>query len=91
MNRHDTRGGDCGQQVEKGNIRLKGDLGGGTLYDIGIYCINAARYLFREEPVEVFAFSARGRDSRFAERLLPAPARPRNSSSLRSASPSWSA
>ena len=25
------------------------------LYDIGIYCINAARYLFRDEPMEVFA------------------------------------
>ena len=35
----------------------KPELGGGTLYDIGIYCINAARYLFRDEPVEVFAFS----------------------------------
>jgi predicted dehydrogenase len=39
------------------NIRLKRDVGGGTVYDIGIYCINAARYLFRAEPIEVFAFS----------------------------------
>ena len=31
------------------------ERGGGTLYDIGIYCINAARYLFRAEPIEVFA------------------------------------
>ena len=30
-------------QVKGGNIRLQKDLGGGTLYDIGIYCINAAR------------------------------------------------
>src|ERR1043166_7437463 len=30
-------------QVEPGNIRLQHALGGGTLYDIGIYCINAAR------------------------------------------------
>jgi glucose-fructose oxidoreductase len=29
--------------------------GGGTFYDIGVYCINAARHLFRAEPVEVFA------------------------------------
>jgi predicted dehydrogenase len=32
-------------------------LGGGTLYDIGVYCINAARYLFRAEPTEVMAIS----------------------------------
>jgi glucose-fructose oxidoreductase len=28
--------------------------GGGSLYDIGIYSLNAARYLTGEEPVEVF-------------------------------------
>jgi glucose-fructose oxidoreductase len=54
-------------QVEEGNIRLQKDLGGGTLYDIGIYCINAARYLFQAEPVEVFAFSANSGDERFQE------------------------
>ena len=31
--------------------------GGGPVYDIGIYCINAARYLFRAEPTEVRAMS----------------------------------
>ena len=55
------------QQVKAGNIRLQKNLGGGTLYDIGIYCINAARYLFRAEPIEVAAFSARGKDPRFRE------------------------
>ena len=45
-------------QVVPGNIRLKRALGGGTLYDIGIYCINAARGLFRDEPVEVRAVAA---------------------------------
>jgi predicted dehydrogenase len=54
-------------QVEKGNIRLKKDLGGGTLYDIGIYCINAARYLFQDEPVEVCAFTANNGEERFQE------------------------
>jgi glucose-fructose oxidoreductase len=43
--------------VRGGNIRTKRELGGGTLYDIGIYCINAARYLFRAEPLEVSAVS----------------------------------
>ena len=41
--------------VVPGNIRAQSALGGGVLYDIGIYCINAARGLFRDEPVEVRA------------------------------------
>ena len=44
--------------VVPGNIRARQALGGGTLYDIGIYCINAARALFRDEPVEVRAMAA---------------------------------
>ena len=55
------------QQVAAGNSRLQGDLGGGPLYDIGIYCINAARYLFGAEPQEVFAYAATGKDERFRE------------------------
>jgi glucose-fructose oxidoreductase len=54
-------------QVKEGNIRVQEEYGGGTLYDIGIYCINAARYLFRSEPVEVCAFSANSGEARFAE------------------------
>jgi predicted dehydrogenase len=45
-------------QVVPGNIRVKRALGGGVLYDIGIYCINAARALFGEEPCEVHASTA---------------------------------
>jgi len=41
-------------QVKEGNIRTRDDLGGGTLYDLGVYCINAARYLFQDEPREAF-------------------------------------
>jgi glucose-fructose oxidoreductase len=44
-------------RVRPGNVRTKQDLGGGTLYDIGVYCINAARYLFRAEPTQVTALS----------------------------------
>ena len=54
-------------QVKDGDIRVKKELGGGTLYDIGIYCINAARYIFRAEPIEVTAFSANNGDPRFEE------------------------
>jgi predicted dehydrogenase len=55
------------QQVEAGNIRLQSEMGGGTLYDIGIYCLNAARYLFRAEPVEVMAYTASNGEQRFKE------------------------
>jgi glucose-fructose oxidoreductase len=54
-------------QVKEGDIRLQQELGGGTLYDIGIYCINAARYLFQDEPIEVVGFSANNGEKRFKE------------------------
>jgi predicted dehydrogenase len=54
------------QQVPAGNTRLRTESGGGPLFDIGIYCINAARYLFQAEPYEAFAFSASAKDDRFA-------------------------
>jgi glucose-fructose oxidoreductase len=54
-------------QVRPGDIRVKRDYGGGTLYDIGVYCINAARYLFGENPEEVTAFVISGADRRFKE------------------------
>ena len=43
--------------VRRGDIRTKRALGGGSLYDIGVYCINAARYLVRAEPTRVMAQS----------------------------------
>lgn len=50
------------------NIRLKKHTGGGPIWDIGIYCINAARMIFREEPTEVFAFAGgQGSTKLFAE------------------------
>jgi predicted dehydrogenase len=44
-------------RVRPGNIRTKKAMGGGSLYDIGVYCINAARSLFASEPKEVMAIS----------------------------------
>ncbi|HEY6988612.1 MAG TPA: Gfo/Idh/MocA family oxidoreductase [Bryobacteraceae bacterium] len=56
------------QNVKPGDIRLKEDLAGGPLMDMSIYQINAARYLFREEPTEVMAFATRPTgDDRFRE------------------------
>ncbi len=43
--------------VRRGDIRTKRALGGGSLYDIGVYCINAARNLFRAEPTHVSGVS----------------------------------
>jgi glucose-fructose oxidoreductase len=54
-------------QVRPGDIRIRRKMGGGSLYDIGVYCINAARYLFRENPIEVSALSVKGTDRRFRE------------------------
>jgi predicted dehydrogenase len=54
-------------QVRPGNIRLSAEHGGGSVHDIGIYCINAARYIFQDEPVEVIAYSSDGADERFQE------------------------
>jgi glucose-fructose oxidoreductase len=39
-----------GMETEAGNLRLRPGEGG-PLYDIGIYCLNAARNLFGSEPV----------------------------------------
>jgi len=55
------------RQVKEGDIRLEEKFGGGTLWDLGIYCINATRYLFREEPTHAHAVSIKGTESRFAE------------------------
>ncbi len=71
-----ARGGELGElrvfssvftmQVREGNTRVQPRRGAGPLYDIGIYCVNAARYLFRAEPAEVLALKLAGRDHRFA-------------------------
>jgi predicted dehydrogenase len=53
--------------VRPGNIRTQAELGGGTLYDLGVYCINAARYLFRSEPIEVLAMSVNSGVKKLAE------------------------
>ena len=55
-------------QVKPGNIRTSAERGGGAIWDLGVYCVNAARYLFRADPIEIFAMRAdRPSDPRFAE------------------------
>ena len=53
------------QQVRAGDTRLDPRVGGGPLPDIGIYCINAARYVYQAEPHEVLAMRLKSKDPRF--------------------------
>jgi predicted dehydrogenase len=41
--------------VRPGDVRQNPELAGGAAYDMGVYCINAARNLFGAEPVSVSA------------------------------------
>jgi len=58
---------EFGQQVADDNIRLTepAEKGGGPVYDMGVYCINASRYLFRDEPTEIQAASASSDNPKF--------------------------
>ncbi|MGH2351779.1 MAG: Gfo/Idh/MocA family protein [Chloroflexota bacterium] len=42
-------------QRAAGDVRLQAELEGGALMDVGCYAVNAARYVFGAEPVEVSA------------------------------------
>jgi len=58
---------DC-QDTKPPNIRLSKELGGGPLGDVGVYCLNATRYITGEEPSEFSAVSYQPKDvPRFAE------------------------
>jgi predicted dehydrogenase len=47
---------------DPGNIRNQVECGGGALYDIGCYCIHAARYAFGQEPTRVCGLIERDPD-----------------------------
>lgn len=49
------------------NWRLNKEMGGGALYDMGVYCINAARYATGMEPVGVVARQVNERKDMFSE------------------------
>lgn len=40
------------------DFRWRMKCGGGSLLDLGVYCVDTARYLFADEPVRVFAVSS---------------------------------
>jgi predicted dehydrogenase len=54
-------------QVRENDIRTQADLGGGALYDLGVYCVNAARHLFDAEPTAVSGVQLVGTDERFPD------------------------
>ena len=41
--------------VDPKNVRLRPELAGGSLLDVGCYCVAAVRWAMRAEPVRVFA------------------------------------
>jgi glucose-fructose oxidoreductase len=51
------------RMARTGGIRTRPGTGGGAVYDLGIYCINAARMLFETEPVLVSGRSVDGERS----------------------------
>jgi predicted dehydrogenase len=54
--------------TDQSNIRLSPpERGGGSVFDLGVYCINAARHYFASEPYEVIASSANCGEPRFAQ------------------------
>jgi glucose-fructose oxidoreductase len=50
-----------------GHWRLDKELGGGALYDMGVYCINGARYVYDREPISVMAYESTTRPELFTE------------------------
>ncbi len=58
-----------GFNIAPGEWRLNKKLaGGGPVYDVGIYCLNACRYLTGEEPAQIAAFASTiDHDGRFNE------------------------
>ncbi len=55
------------QMVELPNIRLEKEDGGGPVSDIGVYCINAARYITDEVPEQIWATAYYLDDERFRD------------------------
>ena len=45
--------GYAGSARPPGNWRMQADMGGGALYDMGVYAINGARFITGKEPVAV--------------------------------------
>jgi D-xylose 1-dehydrogenase (NADP+, D-xylono-1,5-lactone-forming) len=56
------------EQARSNDVRLDPRLGGGSLWDIGCYCVNAVRLIANQEPSEAFGWASpapSGVDQRF--------------------------
>lgn len=49
--------------LDSDNIRLNHELAGGSLFDVGCYCVNVSRLLLEEEPLKVISSSRRLQES----------------------------
>ena len=54
-------------ETRSGHWRLDKEMGGGAMYDMGVYPINAVRYLSGMEPVSVMAYESTMRPEKFKE------------------------
>ncbi len=57
---HLVRGGFTFNLTRPGDIRLKPELGGGSIWDVGCYPISYARAVVGAEPIEVFGWQVTG-------------------------------
>lgn len=62
-----TRAGYAGNGSSADNWRMKKDMGGGALYDMGVYPLNGARYLTGLEPIAVSAVHEKSHPEIFKE------------------------
>lgn len=60
----------CFRLDDLSNIRMNKELGGGSLMDVGCYCVNVSRLIAGAEPVEAQASAAFGEKSHVDETLV---------------------
>lgn len=51
-----SEAGYAGNGLAQSNWRMDRSMGGGALYDMGVYTINGARFMTRQEPISVSAY-----------------------------------
>ncbi|WP_395339266.1 Gfo/Idh/MocA family protein [Ningiella sp. W23] len=62
-----TRAGYAGRGFPEDNWRMKKDMGGGAMYDMGVYPLNGARYLTKMEPIAISATHEKSHPDIFKE------------------------
>ena len=67
VERVETGAGYDGAHPDPDNWRRDAELGGGALYDMGVYPINAARYAVGQEPIAVTGRTWSERDEMYSE------------------------